>query len=539
MAQYRTGTVTITDGSNVVIGDETSWLNAVTAGDIFMVKDGKIGYPISSVVSNTELRLVAPFVGSVSAVTYVIASDFTPFFDIPLIAQGDLNTATVVREALIKVEQVLLELDTGQLVVKSRSLTTPPSDPDNDDTYIVPSGATGAWSGNVGQLASYSGSEWRFLSPRNGWRVWVEDQGYADFIYLSASNTWTGGPTGLSAIATADSAHAAADSATAAAAAAATMDAKVSLAQTAANDADTSADAAASAASTATLRRDEVLTLKGQIDTTATAVASEAEEAVAAKAAAELAEDGALAAQEASETARDRAQDWAEKTTGPVVDNAYSAKFHALAAASSSSTAENAADEAVAAKLDAVAKATEAGQKLTETQAVYQQTVSKAGEAAASATAAQTSATNAGTSAATAQSAATDAVNAKVDAVDARTSAQTARAGAETARDLAALWAEKDENLQVQPGQYSAKHWSSKAQYWAQQTAQVVGGTSIAAIGNGTTVQLTAPSQGSTLHFVAGSNMNIKFNQVTMAVTFDAIVPTVEDPVAMSIIFGS
>ncbi|MCO5164652.1 MAG: hypothetical protein M9939_26540 [Mesorhizobium sp.] len=49
-------------------------------------------------------------------------------------------------------------------------------------------------------------------------------------------------------------------------------------------------------------------------------------------------------------------------------------------------------------------------------------------------------------------------------AEDEKDLAATAKTGAENARDKAEKWAEEDEDIEVEPGSYSAKHWAEKAQ---------------------------------------------------------------------------
>lgn len=49
--------------------------------------------------------------------------------------------------------------------------TNPPATPDEGETWIVGSGATGAWAGNDGNLASLQGGNWLFVAPRDGMRI--------------------------------------------------------------------------------------------------------------------------------------------------------------------------------------------------------------------------------------------------------------------------------------------------------------------------------------------------------------------------------
>jgi hypothetical protein len=61
------------------------------------------------------------------------------------------------------------------LSVKDRDLTAPPSSPTAGDRYIIPSGATGAWSGKTGQIAVYI-STWEYYVPKVGWLAYIEDE---------------------------------------------------------------------------------------------------------------------------------------------------------------------------------------------------------------------------------------------------------------------------------------------------------------------------------------------------------------------------
>lgn len=62
------------------------------------------------------------------------------------------------------------------LSVKDRDLATPPASPASGDTYIVAGSPTGAWVGNAGKVAVWSGSAWVFGTPRIGWVAYIEDE---------------------------------------------------------------------------------------------------------------------------------------------------------------------------------------------------------------------------------------------------------------------------------------------------------------------------------------------------------------------------
>lgn len=62
------------------------------------------------------------------------------------------------------------------LSVKDRDLATPPGSPAAGDTYIVAVSPTGAWAGQEGKVAIWSGSDWVFGTPRIGWVAYIEDE---------------------------------------------------------------------------------------------------------------------------------------------------------------------------------------------------------------------------------------------------------------------------------------------------------------------------------------------------------------------------
>lgn len=69
MSWYRTGTVTVTNGSKTVTGVGTLWTTAVNAGDAFALVDANLNptgawYEVESVVSNAEITLKQSYAGT-------------------------------------------------------------------------------------------------------------------------------------------------------------------------------------------------------------------------------------------------------------------------------------------------------------------------------------------------------------------------------------------------------------------------------------------------------------------------------------------
>ncbi|MGH8570784.1 MAG: DUF2793 domain-containing protein, partial [Gammaproteobacteria bacterium] len=73
-----------------------------------------------------------------------------------------------------------------------KDLITPPGSPADGDTYIIPSGATGVWSGKTNQIAHFYGGAWTYWAPIEGVRLWVNDE---DTEYAFDGTIWVVYPT--------------------------------------------------------------------------------------------------------------------------------------------------------------------------------------------------------------------------------------------------------------------------------------------------------------------------------------------------------
>lgn len=95
--------------------------------------------------------------------------DQSPRLDLPYIAPGQALKHITHNEALQRLDALV------QPVVESKSLATPPMTPLPGEAWIVPSGATGAWSGHAGEIAAWHAGAWAFIDPAVGWQVFDRD----------------------------------------------------------------------------------------------------------------------------------------------------------------------------------------------------------------------------------------------------------------------------------------------------------------------------------------------------------------------------
>lgn len=92
---------------------------------------------------------------------------------LPLVQPSQAQKHVTVNEALARLDSLT------QLSVVSRTVATPPADAVDGLCYLVPSGATAAWTGHANKIAIRSNNGWVFVPLVDGWRVWVSDEGRA------------------------------------------------------------------------------------------------------------------------------------------------------------------------------------------------------------------------------------------------------------------------------------------------------------------------------------------------------------------------
>lgn len=100
----------------------------------------------------------------------------TPRFALPLVAAAQAQKHVTVNEALARIDGLM------QLTLISVTENTPPSTPQEGDTYYVAASAVNAWAGQEGMLALYVNGGWAFVPATLGMRAYVADQnGWAGY----------------------------------------------------------------------------------------------------------------------------------------------------------------------------------------------------------------------------------------------------------------------------------------------------------------------------------------------------------------------
>ncbi|MGL4324973.1 MAG: DUF2793 domain-containing protein [Beijerinckiaceae bacterium] len=89
---------------------------------------------------------------------------------LPLLAAAQAQKHVTHNEAIALLDALV------HLSVLTRAATAPPAAPADGDRYIIPASATGPWSGQTGAIAARIDGAWVFVTPRTGWRAWIEDE---------------------------------------------------------------------------------------------------------------------------------------------------------------------------------------------------------------------------------------------------------------------------------------------------------------------------------------------------------------------------
>jgi hypothetical protein len=94
----------------------------------------------------------------------------TPLLQLPLLEAAQAQKHVTHNEALLRLDGLV------HLSVASRVAASPPAAATDGTRFLVAPAPAGAWAGQAGRLAMAQGGGWLFLTPRRGWRLWVEDE---------------------------------------------------------------------------------------------------------------------------------------------------------------------------------------------------------------------------------------------------------------------------------------------------------------------------------------------------------------------------
>ena len=111
-------------------------------------------------------------------------SDATARLGLPFLVPGQAQKEFHHNEALVRIDAVL------HAAVEGAPETVPPENRAEGQCWIVASSPEGEWTGYGGNIAAWTGSGWRFVSPVPGMLVWNKPAGH--WMYFDGAD-WIDG----------------------------------------------------------------------------------------------------------------------------------------------------------------------------------------------------------------------------------------------------------------------------------------------------------------------------------------------------------
>ena len=108
---------------------------------------------------------------------------FTPRLGLPFLEAAQAQKHVTHNAALERLDVIT------QMTVQAMAGVTPPVSPVEGQIWALGDSPTGAWAGQAGNLAAWSGGGWLFVVPRAGWRVW--DLAGSTLHVRTATGAWT------------------------------------------------------------------------------------------------------------------------------------------------------------------------------------------------------------------------------------------------------------------------------------------------------------------------------------------------------------
>jgi hypothetical protein len=109
--QYRDGAVTVTDGSDTVIGINTFFQNYVRAGSLFQIVPDTAWYEVKNVQNYRRLTLTAPYHGEdVVNTPYVIHQLYSDHRHIPILSKYDEQWNEIYNRAIRTIDKEVNDL---------------------------------------------------------------------------------------------------------------------------------------------------------------------------------------------------------------------------------------------------------------------------------------------------------------------------------------------------------------------------------------------------------------------------------------------
>lgn len=118
---------------------------------------------------------------------FVVLMNDTPNLALPYILAAQAQKHVTHNEAIRALDCLV------QLSIASRTLSEPPTSPEDGTRYIVANRANGDWADQDGKVAAYQDGAWVFYAPKEGWRAWAVSE---SALLVYEAGAWLALPSG-------------------------------------------------------------------------------------------------------------------------------------------------------------------------------------------------------------------------------------------------------------------------------------------------------------------------------------------------------
>ena len=118
-------------------------------------------------------------------------SESSARFDLPFIVPGQAQKEVSHNEAIAGIDAAL------HPAVEGAPIEAPPATPEIGRCWLVGASPSGAWAGQAGRIACWTGGGWRFVRPQSGMAVWDKANGWER---RWTGNGWSSGELSVAAI---------------------------------------------------------------------------------------------------------------------------------------------------------------------------------------------------------------------------------------------------------------------------------------------------------------------------------------------------
>lgn len=102
----------------------------------------------------------------------ILTSAYTKNYKLNLLTSHSFHKELLMNHNFATLDSILFHKN----YFLSRSIGTPPLDPNEGDCYLIPDKNEGAWQGQEDKISIFINNKWNFFAPPRGHTAWLHDE---------------------------------------------------------------------------------------------------------------------------------------------------------------------------------------------------------------------------------------------------------------------------------------------------------------------------------------------------------------------------